>query len=665
MSGSIRSAARRGPWVSAYLIALLLVVSALVPAGAESREALPQPVDRCPFTGRFPVEIVTASPFEAQSLHAWDLDIDDVRGAVIEAYVDDAQFEALQKAGYQVEAVPNQARRAWAAAQADPTREAYHTYPTLTTELQQIHADYPEITELLSIGTSVQGRELWVMKISDNVALDEPEPEFKFSAAIHGDEPPGTEMCVYLIRLLTQSYGTDPEITGLVDDLEIYICPLHNPDGRMNGTRYNAGGYDLNRSFPDPRTDPVDSPVGRPTEVRHMMNFATPRNFVLGANYHTGALVMNYPWDTWYGVYTPDDDLFVDICLGYSYLNPPMWNSGSFENGITIGWDWYVISGGLQDWSYEWRNELHVTIEMSNTKWPSSTALAGLWENNRSAMLYYMAQARIGVEGFVTDAVNANPINATVEVLEIGKNIHGEPEYGYYHRMLLPGSYTLRFSAPGYLTHTEDDLVIVAGATPHLDVELTRDPAAWSTVAGTVTEVGSGEPLAATITVFVSGGTGAFDATTSDPLTGAYAIEVPNAGCDFTAEAESHDPETEARVISADTTIDFALEYVPSAVPSIPGEIRLLSLERPRPTPTGGAATFRLLLPEAGTVEVGLYDSAGRLIRGLVNGALSGGAHVLRWDGQDEAGRQVGPGVYYLKAVSPSGTARQRLVVVR
>jgi len=665
MFGSLGSAGWRGPWASAYFIVFLLVASVVASAAAEPPEALPQPVDRCPFTGRFPVEIVTASPFECQALQAWDLDIDDVRGTVIEAYVDDAQFEALRKAGYQVEAVPNQARRAWAEAQANPTREAYHTYVTLTDELALIHADHPEITELFSIGTSVQGRELWVLKISDNAALDEPEPEFKFSATIHGDEPPGTEMCVYLIRLLTQSYGTDPEITGLVDDLEIYICPLHNPDGRSNGTRYNAEGYDLNRSFPDPRTDPVDSPVGRPTEVRHMMNFATPRNFVLGANYHTGALVMNYPWDTWYGVYTPDDDLFVDICLGYSYLNPPMWNSGSFENGITIGWDWYVISGGLQDWSYEWRNELHVTIEMSNTKWPSTTALPGLWENNRGAMLYYMAQARVGVEGFVTDAVNGNPINATIEVLEIGKNIHGEPEYGYYHRMLLPGIYTLRFSAPGYLTHTENDVVVVEGTTSHLNVQLARDPAAWSTVSGTVTEVGSGEPLGATISVFVSGSAEVFDATSSDPLTGAYTIEVPNAECDFTAEAGNHEPDTETRLISTDTTIDFALVYVPSAVPSIPGEIRLLALERPRPTPTGGAAAFRLLMPEAGTVEVGVYDAAGRRIRGLVDGPLSGGGHLLRWDGQDEAGRQVGPGVYYVKAVSPGGTARQRLVVVR
>ncbi|MFH1144990.1 MAG: M14 family zinc carboxypeptidase [Candidatus Eisenbacteria bacterium] len=860
-----------------FLAALALVCIVWLPASAE--DLLPQAIDRCPFSGRFPVEIRSAGPFEFQALQPWDLDIDDVRGAVVTAYVDDDQFAALEKAGFEIAAIPNQARRAWAAApKSDLTREDYHTYSSLTTELQQIAGDYPDIVQLFSIGTSIEGRQLWVLKISDNADMDEAEPEFKFTATIHGDEPPGTEMCVYLIRLLTQNYGADPELTALVDDLEIYFCPLHNPDGLENGTRYNADGDDLNRSFPDPRTDPNDTPVGRPTEVQHMMNFCYPRNFVLGANYHTGELVMNYPWDTWDGQYSPDDDLFVEICEGYSVLNPPMWDSGEFENGITIGWAWYVISGGLQDWSYHWRNELHVTIEMSEIKWPASSNLATLWNNNRDAMLYYMSQARIGVEGLVTDAVGGQPIEATVDVIQIGKDILSDEQHGFYHRMLLPGTYSIQFSAPGYYSQTINNVVVTAGATTTRNVQLARDPSAWNTVSGVVTESGSGTPLAADISVRRHAGGELFDATTSDPVSGAYTIDVLDGAYDFTAEADGHAPVTEVRTISTHTTINFSLASIqatvllvldnnassrfsadlpalgylvteetnwttdpatwdeydllvwsagsygnpvsnatlrsaienhvaagrrllieggelgrdalvspgyptfaanvlhvashhldnagqldikstqtghplannpndlpssiaitydnyadqdavtpraegavifgthsypndagvliyepatrgqaqvayyafdfdaltsaaagtdllentlvyllegsPQEVPERPA-ISMLALGRPMPTPTSGETNFRLRLPRSANVSVALYDVAGRRVRELLNGTIAGGDHPLVWDGLDAAGRAVSPGVYFVKAVSPQGTAVQRLVMIR
>ncbi|MCK4412304.1 MAG: carboxypeptidase regulatory-like domain-containing protein [Candidatus Eisenbacteria sp.] len=547
-----------------HILWLGTLLLALMPALAAA-ENLPAEIDRCPFTGRYPVEIEAATPFAKQALFAgdWELDIDDVRGRLITAYIDDAQHAQLSAAGYAVRAIPNQARRAWAAAKADPTREDYHDYAAVRSELTQIANDYPEITELFSIGASVEGRQLWMLKISDNVETDEAEPEFKYTATMHGDEPPGTEMCIYLIRLLTENYGIDPDLTALVDDLEIYICPLHNPDGNEHGTRYNADGHDLNREFP--RVVDPDDPSGRPIEVQHMMNFVYDHNFILGANYHTGALVANYPWDSMYGQYTPDDDLFEEISLGYSYRNPPMWNSSSFPNGVVIGWEWYVIYGGMQDWSYHWRNEMHVTLEISNTKWPSSSVLAGLWDDNRDAMLWYMAQARIGVEGFVTDAVNDNPVKATISVTEIGKDIWGEREFGFYHRMLLPGTYTLQFSADGYQTYTENGVVVVDGTTTMLDVQLQRD-ASWNTVSGTVTEDGSGDPLEALVSVYDHDTGELFDTTASDPMSGFYAIDVPGGEFDFTASADGHAPVTETRTISGPETIDFALPTIQATV---------------------------------------------------------------------------------------------------
>lgn len=546
----------RHPIRSRLLLRLAAAGALCLLALAAAAQDLPADIDRCPFTGRFPVEIRLASPGEVRDLERRDLDIDRVRDLIVTAYVDDAQLLELRAAGYPAEAIPNQARRAWAAGERDG-REAYHTYTTLTAELQQIAADHPGIVHLASIGQSVQGREIWMVKISDNVATDEPEPEFKFTSTIHGDEPVGMEMCVYLIRLLVDRYGSDPAITALVDDLETWICPLHNPDGNANGTRYNAQGYDLNREFPDPADDPIDDPAGRPTEVQHMMNFQYGHNIILGANMHTGALVANYPWDCFYGQYTPDDAILYAVSLGYSYRNPPMWNNPEFPDGVTIGWAWYVVHGGFQDWAYHWRNEMHVTLELSNTKWPNATQLPTLWENNREAMLWYMAQARIGIEGFVVDATDLAPIQATIAVAEVDKPMWGEPTAGYYHRMLLPGTYTLQFSAFGYDPLTVPGVAVAEGATTRQDAQLTRS--SWYTVEGMVTDAQNGAPLEAEIRA-LRHDTGEVVRTTTSGADGHYSFEAPAWEYDLEAEAEGYPVATQTLVLADDATVDFALQ---------------------------------------------------------------------------------------------------------
>ena len=81
------------------------------------------------------------------------------------------------------------------------------------------------------IGASYEGRELWAVKISDNVGVDEGEPEVLLSAGQHAREHLTIEMALYLIDELTSRYATDPRIKGIVDSREIWIIPNVNPDG--------------------------------------------------------------------------------------------------------------------------------------------------------------------------------------------------------------------------------------------------------------------------------------------------------------------------------------------------------------------------------------------------------------------------------------------------
>ena len=290
--------------------------------------------------------------------------------------------------------------------------DSYETYATLTTKLMAFAEDYPAIARLSSLGQSIQGRELWALFISDNPDLEEDEPEFKYVSTMHGDEPVGTELCVLLIDRLLSDYGTDARITEIVDETALWIVPLMNPDGLELFQRGNANGIDLNRSFPvfptnysgTIFTQPL-STEGRQPEVAHIMNWTAANSFALSANLHTGALVVNYPYDHTPGISSgapapsPDEALFRAISLRYSILNLPMYDSAEFPLGVVNGSDWFAITGGMQDWNYRFAGVPEVTIELSDVKRPFDTALAGLWADNEEAMLAYIEAAHLGLRG--------------------------------------------------------------------------------------------------------------------------------------------------------------------------------------------------------------------------------------------------------------------------
>ena len=361
---------------------------------------------------------------------------------------------------------------------------AYHTYATLTTDLQQIAADHPSLVRLTSIGQSVQGRELWMVKISGDPDLEQDEPEVSYISSMHGDEVVGKEMLVNLINRLTDDYGSDPRVTALVDGSEIWIMPSMNPDGTAAGQRWNANGFDLNRNFPDQFDDPVNTPAGRQPETQAVMNWSVDRRIVISANMHGGALVANYPFDsntagTSTHSPTPDHDEFISISRTYADNNPPMSvsnSSPSFDDGITNGADWYAINGGMQDWNYVWRGGFELTLELSNTKWPAASTLPTFWADNEESLFAFLERAHEGLRGLVTDGETGLPVAAAVHVDGSPFPSYTDPDVGDWHRIVLPGTHSVEISAPGYLTETLHDLAVTAGPALRVDVALTPAP---------------------------------------------------------------------------------------------------------------------------------------------------------------------------------------------
>jgi len=109
----------------------------------------------------------------------------------------------------------------------------YYTYTGITDLVKKMASAYPDLVTLSSMGKSFQGREMWVLTISDKKAGDpERKPGFWIDGNIHSIEIQGTEMALYCAWYLTEMYDENDFIRELLKDKVFYIAPTINPDSR-------------------------------------------------------------------------------------------------------------------------------------------------------------------------------------------------------------------------------------------------------------------------------------------------------------------------------------------------------------------------------------------------------------------------------------------------
>lgn len=327
----------------------------------------------------------------------------------------------------------------------------YPTHAEMTARLVAAQNLNPRVIKVFSIGKSIKGKDLLVVKISDNVNNDEVEPEFKYISSMHGDEITGREMTVALVEEIAQNYGKDRGLTELVNNTEIFIMPSMNPDGSEMRQRANARGVDLNRNFPDITKDTQTTLNGREVENQAVMKFQASRQISLSANFHGGTIVANYPWDSTYDRH-PMDAFVQELSLVYAQENPEMHGSTEFKNGITNGADWYVVKGGMQDWSYFWFNDLQITLEISHTKWPRYADIPGFYKSNRDSMVEYMKQVHRGA-GFRFSRPN---VEGVVAVKLNGTKSMGSFAFNRseFYKVMPEGDYTFTITEKGGAAQT-------------------------------------------------------------------------------------------------------------------------------------------------------------------------------------------------------------------
>lgn len=339
----------------------------------------------------------------------------------------------------------------WADDVPESIREAYPSYEQIVGKLKAIQSKHSGIMKLFSIGKTAKGRDLWVMKVSDRPEVDEIEPEVKYISSMHGDEITGRELMVFLLDDIGEKYGKDAAITELVNSTEIFVLASMNPDGSEAKRRGNGNNIDLNRNFPDFSTsDNQNKPNGRQPETQAIMKWQAERDFALSANFHGGAEVVNYAWDTLKDSH-PFESLLVTMSLAYSSRAPYIYNSKEFPKGITNGYAWYEVNGGMQDWSYYWHNDLQFTVELSNVKYPDYSTIPGYYKDNRDALLHFLRLVHQGA-GFSYDAPGLSGQARITRILDDGKT-QDLGKYAFTHsqfyKALEPGRYEFSVTLNG------------------------------------------------------------------------------------------------------------------------------------------------------------------------------------------------------------------------
>jgi hypothetical protein len=349
----------------------------------------------------------------------------------------------------------------------DPTREAYHTYAEIVALADSLAATFPDICEKHMFGTSVQGRELGALKISDNVSLDENEAEVMFDGGIHGDEIGCSENCIRFARDLCRDYGIDPNITDLVDNREIWIYYCVNPDGRVMDTRRNANYVDLNRDG-GYMWDGWGSSTGAfsQPESKALRDATYGRQFVVHTTYHSGTEYISCPW-SYRADQCPDFGHILQLAGVYSSTSG--YANMQYGQGCT---GMYPINGSTKDTNYGAAGAISWSMEISYNKHPSTSLIQYYYQINVPAMLAMIEYSGYGLEGIVTDVNTSDPVTAAVFINDYFPT-YTDPAVGDYHKYVLPGTYDITIVANGYETQTITGVTVTSNSSTATDFQLT------------------------------------------------------------------------------------------------------------------------------------------------------------------------------------------------
>ena len=342
-------------------------------------------------------------------------------GCYLVVFADGAQLDTLRARAVDVEVtwkdIRDKFRAMTGSEPGDPTGRDfgyYFNYWEMRDTLTRLATLYPAITKIDTSMRTYQNRALWCLKISDNPDTNENEPQVFFNGATHAREPMGTQTCISFASLVCQSHGMDSLATWLVNNREIYIVPVMNPDGYVYNSdsggsssywrknRNNSGprsgpgvdlnrnygfkwGYDDNGSSPTPSSDIYRGPSRwSEPEVAAIHDFEAGHKFRTEIDFHSYAQDNLYPW-AYIGTSPPELALIQEIgdtfMANNGYSNTGQWYYALYpSNGTSVDWELsdtvigstpkfvtYALTSelGINDFWYGWNDPAYVDSEVA------------------------------------------------------------------------------------------------------------------------------------------------------------------------------------------------------------------------------------------------------------------------------------------------------------
>lgn len=403
--------------------------------------------------GEMEIKVIIDRPSQAAELRQLDLngDIYSHAGYAL-LYVTPKELETVKSGGFSFEILKANLNEYfkdfWS------TRDQYHTYDEIIQTIDTLCLNYPSISKKYDYGISVEGRQLVALKISDNVNSDENEAEVMFDGGIHGDEIGGAENLIRFAGYLCESYNIDPEITNLIDNREIWLYIMVNPDGRVHMVRYNSNGVDLNRDWGYMWDGEGFSPdYYSQVETRSLRTCMMENQFVVITSYHSGTEFLAYPWS-----YRPDpcpDLAHIDQLAGI-YSSASGYSDLPYEQGYT---GMYPINGSSKDAVYGVMGSIGWSMEISSDKQPPASQIQYYYDLNEPAMVAMIEYAGYGISGTVYDATTGDPVAAIIFVNDYYPS-YSDPVIGDYHKYLLAGNYSVTVTANGYQPLTQTTTIV-------------------------------------------------------------------------------------------------------------------------------------------------------------------------------------------------------------
>lgn len=322
----------------------------------------------------------------------------------------------------------------------------FYTYSEAIAELDSMRVWFPNlISAKTQIGSSIESRAIYAVKISDNPDASESEKQVLFTSLHHSSEPCGLQQLIFFMYYLLENYNTNSEIKYLVDNLEIYFIPVVNPDGYVyNETQNPAGGgtwrknrryndilsygVDLNRNYgyawgyDDIGSQPLGiSPWYRGTaafsepESQTMKSFIEAHDFLLDMNWHSWGNFLIYPWN-YHSSMTPDSTYF-------EQLSRYVTMESHYRYGTCQQTYGYNSNGDADDWGYgdtTAKNKIFsITAEVgasSDGFWPLPADIEGLCENSLDMNLRF---ARLGAKYAVVNDLSSSFISGTAVTIPV------------------------------------------------------------------------------------------------------------------------------------------------------------------------------------------------------------------------------------------------------